>query len=366
MKRVNNIYNKINDVDVIMKMYDKVKKSTKNKRKISNFDDYYSENIINIRNIINSKNYIPSKYNIFFIREPKVRIIMSQNIKDKIINHLVAKYFLIDIFDRKLIKENTATREKKGTHYALNLFKKYINYYKNKYDDFYILKFDISKYFYNIDHSIVKDIIKHEIKDKEVLKIINRIVDSTDLSYVNNSISYFKKKEIDRLNKLDIIDKAIKIKEIEELPLYKKGKGLPIGNMTSQIIATFYLNSLDHYIKENLGIKHYIRYMDDGVLIFHNKGYLDYCLKEIEKKLKELKLSLNKKSKIYRSNEEIEFLGFRFLIKNRLIMKISNKTKKRFKRRLNINNLPSYIGHLSNGNCHELIRIEVGKLLKNN
>ena len=70
---------------------------------------------------------------------------MSQSIEDKIINHLVSKYFLIDIFDKKLIDENCATRKGKGTHYALRLFKKNYNYYKNKHEKFYILKFDINK-----------------------------------------------------------------------------------------------------------------------------------------------------------------------------------------------------------------------------
>ena len=91
MKRVGNLYNIINDIDIIMDMQDRViSKNTKNKRKLMSFDDYYSCNIINIKNIIHNNNYIPDKYNIFLIKEPKYRIIMGQSIKDKIINHLVA------------------------------------------------------------------------------------------------------------------------------------------------------------------------------------------------------------------------------------------------------------------------------------
>ena len=275
MKRVNDLYDKINNIDVIMKMYDDVvSKTTKNKRKIMKFDDYYSCNIENIKKIINNNNYYPNRYNIFFIREPKLRIIMSQSIKDKVINHLVAQYFLIDVFDKTLIKENCATRIGKGTHYALKLFKKHYHDCSLQYDKFYILKFDISKYFYNIDHDIVKEMISTRIKDKKVIKMVNTIIDSTDYSYVNEVITRLKENEINRINTLNISkkEKDIKIDEVKKLPLYKKGKGLCIGNMSSQVIATFYLNELDHYIK-SLGVK-YVRYMDDGVLMHSDKEYL--------------------------------------------------------------------------------------------
>jgi len=208
---------------------------------------------------------------------------MCQSIKDKVINHLVSYYFLIDNFDKNLINNNVATRINKGTHYGLRLFKKYYNYYKNNYNTFYILKFDIKKYFYNIDHDIVKKIIRNKIKDKKALKLIDAIIDSTDEDYINRSILKLKEK-------YDI-----------KLPLYKKGKGLPIGNMTSQIIACIYLDELDKYIVNNLKIKGYIRYMDDGVVFHQDKVYLKYCLKEIEKIVSKYKLELNSKTKIYKS-----------------------------------------------------------------
>ena len=134
MKRVNNLYNKICDINVIMDMYDKViKVNTKNKKKIQNFENFYSCNIAKIKETLITKKYVPGKYNIFLVKEPKTRIIMSQEIEDKIVNHLVAKYFLIDIFDKTLQNRNCATRKGKGTHYALRLFKKDYNYLKNNF-----------------------------------------------------------------------------------------------------------------------------------------------------------------------------------------------------------------------------------------
>ena len=96
--------------------------------------------------------------------------------------------------------------------------------------------------------------------------------------------------------------------------------------------------------------------MDDGVLIHENKKYLKYCLSEIERIVDKYKLILNKKTRIYKMSEGIEFLGFRFIIKNnKIIMKIKNNTKKRFKRRVNDRNISSYIGHLKHGDCNNLI-----------
>jgi len=206
-ERVNNIHDKINDIDTIIMMYNSIRSKIKNKEKKERFNDFLSINIINIKNIIDNNNYKPSKYKIFIIREPKIRVIMCQSIKDKVINHLVSYYFLIDNFDKNLINNNVATRINKGTQFGLRLFKKYYNYYKNNFKTFYVSKFDIKKYFYNIDHDIVKKLIRNKIKDKKVLKLIEKIIDSTDEDYVNKEI--FKLK--DKYN--------------VELSIYKKGKG---------------------------------------------------------------------------------------------------------------------------------------------
>ena len=366
MQRVNNIYNNIIDIKTIKDMYDKrIRLNTKNKAKINKFDYNYVSNISYIKQLLESKNYHQGKYNLFIITKPKVRLIMSQNIIDKIINHLVSQYFLVDIFDKSLINMNVATRLNKGTHYALNRLIAYLKHNINK--ELYVLKFDISKYFYNIDHDILKNIMSTKIKDKDVLNILDMIIDSTDKSYVNINLYKLKHQLIFKTT-----DKKI-IQDIKDIPYYKQGKGLAIGNMTSQALAIIYLNYLDHYIKEKLKIKMYIRYMDDGILISSNKDYLKYCLKEIEKIITDYKLELNKnKTMICSLTHGFEFLGFRFIKQNnKLIIKVKNQTKKRFKTKIKtLSNLylnnkikwdklyqvkVSYDGHLSYGNTNSLI-----------
>ena len=301
MKRLNNLYNQILDVKIIQNTYDKkIKNNTKNKQKLERFEYNYVSNIVYIKNILEKRKYQVGKYNIFIIKEPKIRLIMSQNIIDKIINHIVTEYFLIRPFENTLINENIATRKNKGTSYGIKLLKKYLN--KVKFNEFYILKFDIEKYFFNIDHSICKKIIRKKIKDKEVLKLLDEIIDSTDCEYINKTI---------KKNKMNEILKHSTIKnEISDIPFYEKGKGLPIGNMSSQFLAILYLNELDHFIKQELNIKYYIRYMDDGLIIHESKEYLEYCLQEIDKIIKKYKLKFNKKTKIYSYNQGFEFLGF--------------------------------------------------------
>ena len=343
MKRVNNIYYKICDIDNIMEFEHIVSVNTSNKKKVEKFQEHYVENIYKIKDILMSKNYIPGEYNIFFIHEPKLRLIMSNDIQDKIINHLVAYYLLVEVFDKTFIDTTVATRVGKGTHLGLKLTKKYINDMKREYgDNFYYLKFDIKKYFYNIDHNIIKSLIRRKIKDKDALNIIDRIIDSTDCDYINERIEKLKLNEINKIKKsnLSLKEKEIRIKEVGNIPFCEKGKSAPIGSMCSQIIAVMYLDKLNHFIKEKLHIKKYVLYMDDGILFSSDKEYLKYCRKEIINFLKEFELEINdKKTRIDSIKNGVDFLGFKFYLKNnKVIMKVRYNTKKKFKNKMKKNN----------------------------
>ena len=376
MKRVNNIYQKICDIDNIIKYEHIVSVNTANKKKVEKFQEHYVENIYKIRDILKSKNYIPGEYNIFFIHEAKLRLIMSNNIQDKIINHLVAYYLLVEVFDKTFIDTTVATRTGKGTHLGLNYTKKYINDMKRTYkDNFYYLKFDISKYFYNMDHEIIKQEVRRKIKDKDAIKIIDTIIDSTDNDYINKKIEKLKIKELELINNsnLSLKEKNKRIEEVNKIPLCKKGKSAPIGSMCSQIVAVMYLDKLNHFIKEKLKIKKYVLYMDDGVLFHYDKEYLEYCKEEIKNYLIKLKLELNdKKTRIDSIKNGLDFLGFKFYIQNnKLLLKVRNSTKKKFKKKMKkLNKLyidnkisllklkevyTSYNSHLSYGNCKNLL-----------
>lgn len=367
MKSISNIYHKVYDIDNINKMCDLVCSKMKNKEKAEKFMLYKSEHIINIRNKLMSKNLDFSKYSIFLITDPKCRVIMSQSIEDKVINHLVSKYLLVDVYENIYTNSMCATRKGKGSSYGIHLLKTYLNKIKYKYTNFYYLKIDIKKYFYSIDHNILKSILSHKIKDKDALEVLYKIIDSTNNNYINKRIDNLKNNRINYLKDNNLI------REVEEIPLYKYNKGCSIGNQTSQAFGLIYLYKFNHYLKERLHLKCVINYMDDFIIIHEDKDYLKLCLKQIRQYLfNNLKLELNeKKTRIDSIKNGIDFLGYRFIIKNsKVIMKLRNRVKKNFKKKVKYlqelfvnhyisnkefkNLLSSYKGLLMYGDCNYL------------
>lgn len=314
-------------------MYNDIVLNTKHKNKIIKFEFFLTSNLVTILFVLKNRKYCHGKYNVFLISDPKYRIIMSENVSDKIVNRLVSKYFLFPVLEKKLISSNVATRYNKGTKAGIYYIKKYINRLKENYDNFYVLKCDVHKFFYSIDHDVLINMLYKIYDDKNIMDILISIIRSTDREYVNDEIRRYINKEKDYIygSNLTKKEKILKLKELDRIPLYENGKGLPIGNMSSQILAIFYLNDLDHFVKEKLGIKCYVRYMDDMILFHHDREYLKYCLSEISKKLSEVKLNLNNKTQLNSITNGVNFLGYRFVLKGKkLIIKINSNTKKRF------------------------------------
>ena len=331
---MNNLYDEICKLENIISMTNMVCKHSKNKKKVNNFEKYKIEHIVSIKNKLDSKNYVPGSFNIFMISDPKVRIIMNQSIEDKIINHLVSYYILNKVFENTFTESMIATRKGRGIRYGVELLRKYLNKLKN--DNFYVLKLDIKKYFYNINQDILKEIIRKKIKDIDAINIIERIIESTNHDYINIEINRLKEEKIKNICDENIID------EINKIPEYKKGVGLSIGCMSSQIFGLIYLNEFNHYSKEELHLKYVINYMDDMIILHKYKNYLYYILEQIKDKLKEYKLELNlEKSKINSIKNGIDFVGYKFYIEDKkIIIRLRNRTKKNFIKKVNkVNNL---------------------------
>ena len=178
MKRKNNLYPSIYNFNNILDSFNEVCKNTKNKKRVANLKEYKSIYITRIHNILKNKEYIVGPYNKFIIYEPKKREIVSQGVQDKIINHLVARHILYPAILPCLLDVNVASRKNMGTSKGLELALKFHNKCKIKYDTYYILKCDISKFFSNIDHNILKKKLLKRIKDKDALKIVFDIIDS--------------------------------------------------------------------------------------------------------------------------------------------------------------------------------------------
>lgn len=337
MKRKKDLYENMISYNNILSVYKKIKNSTKNKKEVYNYELNLNQNLLDTLFSLSKSTYVFSKYNIFLIREPKYRLIMSESFPDKVVNHLFSKYVLSYALQSTLINSNVATRTDKGSKEAYNLFIKYTNkliYEKKK---IYVLKIDISKYFYNINHNIMVNMVNEKIKDERVLDMLKVILDTTDNDYVNKTILSVVNREIYKVNKLNIstIEKEKLIKELKSIPLYRKGYGLPIGNMSSQILAVFFLNKVDHFVKEKLGCKYYIRYMDDLVILGNDKEELKNIFENVSKYIESFDLKVNKKSGIYSLSNGVNFLGYNFKVfNNKLIIRYRSDTIKRVNKRL--------------------------------
>lgn len=316
-------------MDKILKIYnEEVSKNVKNKKKINDFEKYKITYLSSVYGVLKSGDYTPLKYNIFLIKDPKYRVIMSQSIYDKIINHYIARYVLEEKLSKYLDNRNVATRKNMGASYGINLVIKYIEELKRKSNTFYILKLDISKYFYSIDHNVLKSLLKDKLSCEEY-NFLDTIISSTDEDYVNNRILYLKNKEL--------INNPKRSDEINELPIYNKGKGLCIGAMTNQFLAIFYLYKLHNYIIHKLKLKYTVIYMDDYIIMHEDKEYLRICLKEIESILyNDYKLKLNrKKTKITSSKEGFVFLQYIFkVVNNKTIIKLRKDTLRKINKNM--------------------------------
>jgi hypothetical protein len=283
---------------------------------------------------LKTKKYTLSPYNTFEVFEPKRRVVMSNSYKDKVVQHSLCDNVLEPILTRSFITDNYASQVGKGTHYGLDRLRDFLRrFYRKNGIDGWILKADISKYFYSIRHDVLKSLIRKKIRDPDVLWLVDMIIDSTEGNI-----------------------------------------GIPIGNQSSQLFALLYLNNLDHFVKEKLGIKYYGRYMDDFFLIHEDKAYLQYCRAEIEKHVAAIGLSLNNKTNIYPLRNGVDFLGFHTYLTETgaVIRKVRRRSKNNMKRKLKKmrglvergkittatveQSYKSWRGHAEKGNCYHLIR----------
>ena len=183
-----NKYESLCDLNKIELNYKEVKLKTHHREKIVRFELFYMANIYQIYKVLKERKYRHSSYHIFLIKIPKYRIVMSESISDKIVNHLISNEILLPLIEPKLIETNIATRKNKGIKFGINYVKKYINHLKLKYNNFYILKCDIKKYFYNVDHEILLEKLSLVIKDQEILEIITNIISTTNQKENNEQI----------------------------------------------------------------------------------------------------------------------------------------------------------------------------------
>lgn len=294
---------KLDEIFTFENLYDAYKdcrKSKQHKGEVIRFEANLSSNISSLMYEIITRKYKLGKYKKFMIYEPKERVIEALPFRDRVVIKCFCDVILKNKIERKLIYDNSACRIGKGTTFAIKRLENFLRseYRKEKNNKIYFLKCDIRKYFQSIDHEVL-------------LQLLKKINFSDDEMW--------------------IIEKLVKEQPNEA------SIGLPLGNQSSQWFALLYLNVIDRFVKEDLRIKGYIRYMDDMILIHRDKSYLQYSLLKIEEKCRnELKLSLNQKTQIGIVKNGIDFLGYRHILNKNgsITRKLRVSSKHRLKKHL--------------------------------
>ena len=312
---MNNLFEKVVSFENIYLAYKKAKKCKGYKKYVLKFNKNLENNLLSIKRDLISGKYKHGKYKKFIVNDSKKREIKAAPFRDRIIHHAVCNV-IEPVFDTGFIFDSYACRKHKGTHRAVKRLKNFLKSSRRVFKEpkIYCLKCDISKYFASINHEILLELIKAKISDEKLIGIIEEIINS---SY--DSLEY-------------------------ENLLSTRKRGIPIGNLTSQLFANIYLNELDQFIKHQLSqefkkqkispTRYYIRYMDDFLFLYNDKKILH----EIKVKLKsfifeELRLTLHpKKASIFFINKGVEFLGY--VIRYPIIVKLRKSTVRRFIKRI--------------------------------
>ncbi len=326
-------YEKIYEFENLYRAYKLAARGKRTKTEVIEFELDLAANLWSLHDELKSKRYRASEYHHFMIYDPKRREIQALSFRDRVVQHSLCDNILAPYFENRLVYDCAACRVGKGTHFAMRRLTGFMQeFYRKHGTKGYFLKCDVRKYFDNIDHEALKYLLRR-FPDRDVKSLLYQIIDSFHAD---------------------------------------TGKGLPMGNQTSQWFALYYLDRIDRIIKEKYKIKYYSRYMDDLILLHEDKALLQACLAEITEAAKELKIEFNEKTQLFPLSEGVDYVGWRFYLTDtgKVIKRLRTSNKRRFKRRLKAfqekyrkgemsyeeikRSLASSKGHLMHGHTYKL------------
>jgi retron-type reverse transcriptase len=314
-------YNDIISLDNLLEAWQEFIRSKRSRKDIQEFEHNLMHNIIFLHDDLADKTYEHSEYEAFNISDPKPRNIHKAQVRDRLLHHAIYR-ILYPYFDRQFSSSSYSCRLGKGTHRALNQFRKYS--YKaswNHSKTLWILKCDIRKFFASIDQGVLMEILQKHIEDKDIIWLLGRILSSFESTVL--------------------------------------GKGLPLGNLTSQLLVNIYMNEFDQFVKHKIKAKYYIRYADDFVTMSTDKVWLEDVLPRFHDFLtSKLKLSLHPDKVFIKTLASgVDFLGWVHFTDHRVLR---SAARRRMFNNLKNNEteamMQSYTGLLSHGNSRKLIK----------
>jgi retron-type reverse transcriptase len=261
------------------------RRAARGKRRLANvarFQFNLEEHLCRLQDELREGSYRPGPYRTFEIYEPKRRLISAAPFRDRIVHHALCNV-LEPIFERGFDFDSYACRRGKGTHAAVDRFTFFAHRFR------YVLKCDVQKYFPSIDHQLLKDRLARKIKDRRVLELAGCIIDHSN---PQEDVCEWYAGD-------DLFGPA------------ERRRGLPLGNQTSQFFANVYLDGFDHWVKQTLRVRGYLRYVDDFVLFGNDKGELADHRSRCREYLAGLRLRLHPdKSVISHVRDGTRFLGY--------------------------------------------------------
>lgn len=288
-------FEKVTDFHNMYRAFRKAKCGKGYKKSSARFNIAALDGVHSLIYQLQTRTYRVSEYSEFKVYEPKERIIKTSSFKDKVIQHSLCDNVIMPRLQKVFVYDNCAAQVGKGTLFGLDRLSEQMQQFHSRYgQNGYILKCDITKFFYNIAHDQLKDIVHYHFGyDPDVCWLCDLFIDSTE------------------------------------------GKGIPLGNQINQGFALLYLDGMDKLIKHELGIEYYGRYMDDFYLIHPSKEYLKYCLEVITEYLETLDLTLNGKTQIFSFKNGVSYLGFHTYITadGTVIRKLKNQNKRNAQRK---------------------------------
>ncbi len=295
---------------------------------VQKFQERLLSNILSLQRELVTGRYKHSKYEAFRISDPKPRDIHKASVRDRLLHHAIYRR-LYHFFDRKFIADSFSCRIGKGTHRAMNRFRDFARKEsRNHTKTVWVLKCDVRKFFASIDQAVLLKIVARHAVDKDTLALLSEIVGSFNSG--------------------------------------KDGVGLPLGNLTSQLLVNVYMNEFDQFAKHRLKAKSYIRYGDDFVILSRDRAWLESILLQVRNFLwDELRLTLHPKKISMRTVASgVDFLGWVHFPNHRVLRTVTKHRMLRCIQGLEEENLSvqSYLGLLSHGNAKKLER-EVRKRL---
>jgi len=297
------LYEKVISFKNLLEAYRKARLGRRDRKYVLDWEFNLEKRLISLQKELQKGRYAPGAYRYFYVCDPKKRLVATAPFKDRIVHHAICN-IIEPIFDKSFIYDTYACREGKGLHPAVVRLEQFLK----KKDAKYALKCDVEKYFDSVNHQILEGLLRKKIKDERLIQLLVMIIKS------------------------------------QKLP-----KGMPIGNLTSQLFAGIYLSKLDHFIKRRLRAKYYLRYMDDFLVLAPEKRALHQWREEIRKFLKdELDLNLKKSTgQVFPTYLGVDFIGFVTFSTHRLVRKTSLRRfwTKAKKGNLSTDSINSYGAH---------------------